>query len=140
MTRKVDGVQALEFRENGRRTQRCSRCHRKRQQRQLLLPTTGSDGLDLVPIMVGQDLCGMLCADCIHSVEMHIQAVFPDRHAFPFVDSRGELLPTPRCDQGHALIYAHDGSGMVCEQCDVLPREPFDVDGDARATLEDDPS
>lgn len=75
----------------------------------------------LYPIMVGQDLVGMLCHECVQAVEVHIQSAFPQRHAFPFVGERGELLPAPRCELGHPLVYAHDGRGMVCETCDVEP-------------------
>lgn len=124
MSRPIPGVQALEYKgADGVRTQRCSRCHGERKMSALVRNLSAAE--QMYPIMVGQDLVGVLCADCVYSTERHIQALFPDGHAFPFVGERGELLPTPRCEQGHALSYSDDGRGMVCTQCDVLPREPF---------------
>lgn len=115
------GIPAIEYRKGARRFQRCSRCQREREISSLVLSTERVNLDSFAPVMVGQGLCGILCNDCVHSVEMHIQAIFPDRHAFPFTDAAtGELLPNPRCELGHPLVYAHDGSGMVCEQCAVL--------------------
>lgn len=122
MSRPIPGVQALEFRRDGQRYQRCSRCQRERAMSSLVMPNAAET---MYPIMVGQDLVGVLCSGCVHATELHIQSIFPDRHAFPFVDDRGRLIPTPRCELGHALVYSDDGRGMVCQQCDVLPREPF---------------
>lgn len=132
MSRPIPGVQSLEYRRDGQRWQRCSRCQAERSMSALVL-TPGLNAADaMYPIMVGQDLVGVLCHECVHATELHIQSLFPDRHAFPFVDDRGRLMPTPRCELGHALIYSDDGRGMVCERCDVLPREPFrDPIGDA---------
>lgn len=125
MSRPIPGVQSLEYRKNGLVTQRCSRCHQERSQSSLFVrpdPVT-----QMQPVMVGSDLVGVVCHDCVHSIEKHIQAVFPDRHAFPFVSDRGELLPTPRCELGHTLVYAADGRSMVCEQCDAEGDAPMDA-------------
>lgn len=119
--RPIPGVQALEYRKDGARTQRCSRCHRERSQSQLLVPQQSTS---FNPIIVGNSLVGIVCGDCQHSIERHIQAVFPDLHAFPFVDERGRLMPNPRCENGHALVYRDDGRGMVCPECDVTPLAP----------------
>lgn len=115
MSRPIVGGQCINYRKGSRTFQRCSRCQREREMSALV----GLAFEKYVPIMVGQDLLGMLCADCVHAAETHIQAIFPDRHAFPFCDERGQLLPTPRCENGHVLAYTEDGSGMVCTQCDV---------------------
>lgn len=122
MSRPIPGVQALEFRRDGQRCQRCSRCQRERPLSPLVLTNAAET---MYPIMVGQDLVGILCHECVMATERHIQSLFPDGHAFPFVDDRGRLMPTPRCELGHTLVYSSDGRGMVCDQCDVLPREPF---------------
>lgn len=117
MSRPIPGVPSLQFRKDGVSTQRCSRCHRQHQQSALFVrqdPAT-----QLQPIMVGNDLVGVLCSDCVYSVERSIQQLFPEGHAFPFVNDKGELLPAPRCELGHTLIYAADGGSMICEQCDV---------------------
>lgn len=86
--------------------------------------------------MVGNDLVGVACPECVLSVERHIQAMFPDGHAFPFVNDRGELLSTPRCENGHALIYAVDGRSMVCQQCDA---EHVDLPGGFGSAPMDEP-
>lgn len=115
--RPIPGVQALEYRVDGKRTQRCSKCHATREQSPLVRNLNAAE--QMYPIMVGQDLVGILCHECVASMEQAIQAMFPDRHAFPFVDDRGRLMPTPVCELQHALVYSEDGRGMVCPTCDV---------------------
>ena len=122
IVRPIPGVQALEYRKDGRMCQRCSRCQREIAMSRLALSTNAAE--HMYSIMVGQDLVGVICHECVFSTERHIQALFPDSHAFPFVDDRGQLMPTPRCENGHPLVYSQDGRGMVCDQCDVLPDEP----------------
>lgn len=117
MSRPIPGAQAIEYRKGPTRFQRCSRCQQEQAQSSLVLDTKHAATHHAV--MVGPDLVGIVCAGCVAAVEQHVLGLWPDKHAFPFVDAAGQLLPTPRCEAGHALVYAHDGSGMVCEQCDV---------------------
>ncbi len=114
--RPIPGVQALEYRVDGKRMQRCSKCHAQREQSPLIRNASAEE--QLYPIMVGQDLVGILCHECVQSTEVSIQALFPARHAFPFVDERGRLIPNPACERGHALVYSEDGRGMACPVCD----------------------
>lgn len=119
--RRVPGTQAIEYRKDSLRTQRCSRCHAERQMSVLVRNFNATE--QLYPIMVGQDLVGLLCHECVQPVEVAIQRLFPGRNGFPFVGEFGELLPEPRCELGHLLVYAHDGRGMVCETCDSVERK-----------------
>lgn len=120
MNRPIPGTPSLEYRNGAQRYQRCSRCHRERALSSLVLSTERASLQTLNPIMVGNDLVGVLCDDCVHSVERYVQSLFPDGHAFPFVDATGQLMPTPRCDDcGMPLVFGDDGSCMVCPQCDV---------------------
>lgn len=116
MRRPIPGVgPALEYLHDGMRTQRCSKCHAQRSESSLLL----RDQPDRFrPIMVGEYLLGLLCDECTEAFYSHVQTAFPDRHAFPFVTERGELLPNPRCELGHALVYSPDGREMLCRICD----------------------
>jgi hypothetical protein len=129
MSRPIPGSVAIEYRNGSLRCQRCSRCHREQQQSSLVLDAARTNALGLAPVMVGQDLIGIVCADCVQAVERHIQSVFPDGHAFPFVDAAGQLLPTPRCACGTALVWTEDGRGMACTQCDVERQHDTDVRG-----------
>ena len=109
------GQLSIEYRStDGKRFQRCSRCHDAHEMSPLLLRESKST---LKPIMVGNDLVGLICDSCLHVTERIIQQLFPDQHAFPFVDGRFQLLPNPRCEKGHPLIYTEDGNSMTCHQC-----------------------
>lgn len=113
----IPGVQTVQYRNGRHRAQRCSKCHTEQADTALVLAR--NHGPMMVPIMVGNDLVGILCTDCVPVVESLIQrTMFPDGHAFPFVDERGELLETPRCEKGHPLVFADDGRSMVCTRED----------------------
>ena len=118
MSRPIPGVQSLEYRRDGQRRQRCSRCHAERSV-SVLVHSQFNASDQVYPIMVGQDLVGVLCSSCVMPFETALQATFPDGQAYPWVDSRGVLMPTPRCDDGHVLVYASDGRSMVCPTCDA---------------------
>lgn len=123
MTRPIPGVgQALEYSKDGLRTMRCSLCHAERSQSPLVRQLARDEQLS--PITVGDALLGVLCAACSPKFTAHVLAFFPESTAFPFVSERNELLPTPRCELGHALRYADDGRGMFCIVCDVEKAEP----------------
>lgn len=132
--RPIPGIgQALEYRNaEGQRAQRCSKCHRERAQSSLVLAQR--DEQQFHPIMVGQDLLGVLCSECQPDFYAHVQSAFPDFHAFPFVAHNGEALPNPRCERGHSLRYTDDGRGMVCMKCDV-PRADVELVDDQAPEL-----
>lgn len=120
------GGVSIEYRVDGKRMQRCSLCHATVEHSPLLLRVSPSEQLH--PVMVGADLVGVLCQGCVPKLEMAIQHLFPDSHAFPFVDERQELMPTPRCEHGHALVFSDDGLSMVCPRDNEHQEPPGHVD------------
>lgn len=121
--RKMNGSRALDYRKDGKRMQRCSRCHTEHDMsRPNIYDVDGklrSPELTMAPLMVGQDLLGFICRGCFYATVRHIVSLFPDGFGFPFVDDRGRLLPPSRCeDCGTALRYSDDGLNVLCSQCD----------------------
>jgi hypothetical protein len=126
MSRPIPGTQSLEYRKGNRRFQRCSRCQREKDMSPaLVLHVDRVNASEFAPIMVGNDLVGIVCPDCVQATETHIQSMFPESHAWPFIDPMGELLPTPRCECGMPLVYTQDGRQMTCKQCDVQQVEKW---------------
>lgn len=110
---------------------RCSRCRRE-YQRQPEPRIVGANGERIVEpeplgmLTLGQELLGLVCADCFLGVCRHLQALWPDSEAFVYVDPRtNELVPTTRCS-GCSMprgvcetgVDEHGQHRKCCPDCD----------------------
>ena len=127
--RRMLGVRALDYRRDGRRYQRCSRCHAERDMAAPVLYRLGEEtptnAMDV--LMLGQNLLGFICRACVLETSRHILELFPHGHGFPFVDQHGQLQPVSRCTDCKApLVFSNDGRTVLCPQCDgpETPAEP----------------
>lgn len=96
---------------------RCSHCRREFQ-RQPESRIVGADGERIVEpeplsmLTLGQELLGLVCAECHNAVCYHLLAIWRDGEAFPYVSPKTqELVPSTACG----------GCGMSrgrCEACE----------------------
>lgn len=122
-----DSLRSVDYKRNGRRFQRCSRCHTEVELlRPVIYSADGAEpisGTGLSPILVGNELVGFICAGCRFATLQHLCSIFPNAIGFPFVDRDGYLQPHPQCPEcAMPMQYTHDGTtGLVCPQAAQHP-------------------